>query len=131
MEPGAFVWHDLACDDVERAADFYGAMFGWQCRAAKANGGVFHRLSLEGRDIASLYRIGRSAGMRGVRPHWTSYVRVASVDAAAARAEAIGGRLLVRPFDIGAEARHIARIALSADPDGAVIGLWESPRSAS
>lgn len=128
METGSFVWQDLASDDVERAANFYAAMFGWQCREAQANGGVFHRLSLDGRDIASIYRIGEAARMRGMRPHWTSYISVPSVDEAAARAEANGGSVLVQPLDIGAPGAHrLARIALIGDPDGAVLGLWENP----
>lgn len=132
MEPGTFVWQDLASDDIERAAAFYAAMFGWQCRAAQANGGVFHRLSLDGRDVASLYRIGEAARMRGMRPHWTSYVCVPSVDEAAARAEANGGAVLVRPLDIGAPgARRLVRFALIGDPDRAVLGLWEHSPSAS
>lgn len=132
MVPGTFVWQDLASDDVDRAAAFYAAMFGWQCRTAQANGGVFHRLSLEGRDIASLYRIGEAARMRGMRPHWTSYISVPSVDEAAARAEANGGAVLVQPLDIGAPgALRLARIALIGDPDGAVLGLWESSPLAS
>ncbi len=132
MEPGTFVWQDLASDDVERAAAFYAAMFGWQSRTARANGGVFHRLSLGGRDIASLYRIGEAARMRGMRPHWTSYICVPSVDEAAARAAANGGAVLVRPLDIGAPGVHRhARIALIGDPDRAVLGLWEGPSPAS
>ena len=89
---------------------------------------VFHRLLSDGREIASLYRIGETARARGMRPHWTSYIHVPSVDAAAARAELAGGTVLVRPFDIGAPGvRRITRIALIADPDGAVFGLWDTP----
>ena len=130
MKSGTFVWHDLATDDVERAAGFYAAMFGWRCRAVRANGGVFHSLSSDGQEIASLYRIGEPAHARRMRPHWTSYVSVPSVDAAAACAEAAGGTVLVQPLDIGApDARRIARLALIGDPDGAVVGLWEPPSS--
>ena len=123
---GTFRWHDLATKDVDRSAAFYGAAFGWQCRVAHANGGTFHRLSLDGRDVGSLYRIDAAARERGLRAHWTSYVAVRSVEATAARATAAGGHVLVRPFSIvepgGAE---IARIALLSDGNGAQFGIWE------
>jgi predicted enzyme related to lactoylglutathione lyase len=131
MNTRPFGWHDLACDDVARAAEFYSAAFDWRCRAAQANGGVYHRLSAGGRDVASLYRIGAPARERGQRPHWTSYICVESVDAALARAVAAGGTVLVRPFDVvDPGAGRIARIALVADPQGAAFGLWEGATAA-
>lgn len=128
MEPIPFGWHDLACDDVARAADFYAATFGWQCRAARANGGVYHRLSTGGRDVASLYRISAPANANRLRPHWTSYICVSSVDESAATAVRVGGTVLVRPFNIVDDSKApVARIALIADPQGATFGLWEGP----
>lgn len=127
METGRFVWHDLASEDVERAADFYAAAFGWQCRTAQANGGVYLRLSVGGRDVASLYRIGERARERGMRAHWTPYVAVRSIDAAAAQTVSAGGTVLVRPFEVVEPgACVVARIAMIADPDGAIFGLWEA-----
>jgi predicted enzyme related to lactoylglutathione lyase len=128
MKPGFFGWHDLASDDVERAAAFYAATFGWQCRPAHANGGVFHFLSSGGRDFASLYRIGGPARARGLTAHWTPYVAVPSVHAAVDRVVDAGGGVAVQPFDVAMPGLpRMARIALAGDPDGATFGLWEIP----
>ena len=56
-------------------------------------------------------------------PHWLSYVTVASADGSAARAADLGGTVHAGPFDVGAR-----RMAVVADPTGAMLGLWE-PRS--
>jgi predicted enzyme related to lactoylglutathione lyase len=130
MTIGTFGWFDLSTDDVGRAADFYAALFGWQCRTDQANGGVYHRLSSDGRDVASLYQIDGRARARGMRAHWTPYVAVASVDASVARVTSADGTVLVRPFDVThASSGRIARISLVADPGGAVLGLWENGRT--
>ena len=55
---------------------------------------------------------------------WTSHVTVEDADAAAARAEELGGRVVERAFELG----DAGRIAMLADPQGAVLGVWQ-PRA--
>jgi predicted enzyme related to lactoylglutathione lyase len=50
---------------------------------------------------------------------WSAYVRVESADAAAARAQLVGGKVVVPPFDIPGA----GRIAVLADPTGAVFSV--------
>lgn len=121
-QPGQFIWHDLAAADTAAASNFYRAVFGWTPITQYANGGRFIRLQSDGHDVGSMYPLSRRQREHGVPSHWTSYVCVASVDAAARRAEEAGGVILVRPFEV----EHIARIALVADILGSVMGLWES-----
>jgi len=114
-------WLDLAATDAAAAARFYGMLFGWEAREQPANGGTFTRLALAGRDVGSLYPLPRAQVDGGVTSHWTPYVGVDALDATAQRAVALGGRLLVQPFEVAG----VARIALIADAVGARIGLWE------
>lgn len=118
---GRFCWVDLAASDAEAAKAFYGGLFGWTSCEEPANGGRFTRLRLSGRDVGSLYQLGREQRERGVPSHWTPYVRVDGVDEAARRAAALGGEVIVRPFAVA----EIARIALILDSVGAPVGLWE------
>ena len=53
--------------------------------------------------------------------HWTAYVRVDDAEEAARRVASLGGEVLVRPFAVA----ELARIALIADPAGALLGLWQ------
>ncbi|MGE0734736.1 MAG: VOC family protein [Alphaproteobacteria bacterium] len=113
---------DLAAADIDRAKEFYARLFGWGWHDRSANGGSFTCLRSGSRDIGSIYQLRRAQLEQGVPSHWTPYVRVDSVDEAVRRAGAIGGSMLVRPFDVSG----IARIALIVDAVGAHIGLWES-----
>jgi predicted enzyme related to lactoylglutathione lyase len=76
---------------------------------------------VRGRDVAG---IGSTpAAQDGPVPTaWLTQVRVENVDAAAARAERAGGRVLAGPID----ARPAGRLVVLADPAGAAIGVWEA-----
>lgn len=119
----AFCWHDLAAADGPAAQRFYGAVFGWSAVVQRANGGSFLRLRSGERDVGSLYPLSRAQLDAGVPSHWTSYVRVDDLDAAARRAHDAGGRLIVSPFAVDGT----ASIAVIADPAGAILGLWQDP----
>jgi predicted enzyme related to lactoylglutathione lyase len=118
---GHFCWADLAATDAQAAGDFYERLFGWRPERQAANGGHFVRLRLGGRDVGSLYQLGREALESGAASHWLLYVHVTDVEEAARRAESLGGRTLVRPFEVSG----VARIAVIADAVGAPLGLWE------
>lgn len=120
--PGRFCWMDLAATDADRAKDFYAELFGWTPQEQAANGGVFTKLQLSGRDVGSLYQLRRAHLDAGIPSHWTPYVQVQDVDAAVARAAELGGKVIIAPFTI----QGIARIALILDSVGAHLGLWES-----
>lgn len=70
-----------------------------------------------------MYPLNRAQREGGVPSHWTAYVRVDALDAAARRVRDGGGRVVVAPFAVDG----VARIALIADPAGALLGLWEAP----
>ena len=36
--PGALTWNELATNDVERAKEFYGALFGWSFEDMEGGG---------------------------------------------------------------------------------------------
>ncbi|MBX3589278.1 MAG: VOC family protein [Burkholderiaceae bacterium] len=119
---GRFIWHDLAAADPAAALDFYGAVFGWTAALQRANGGSFVRLQSGGHDVGSMYALSRQEREHGVPSHWTPYLRVDRVRETVRRVEDARGTVLVQPFEVDG----IARIALIADPDGAVFGLMEA-----
>lgn len=118
---GSFCWVDLAASDAGAARHYYEQLFGWRSREQQANGGVLTRLSLNDRDVGSLYQIQRLHLEAGVPSHWTPYVRVADADDSVARARTLGGKVMVRPFTVPG----LARIAVVLDPVGAHVGLWQ------
>ena len=101
---GTPCWVDLGTADVARAKSFYGKLFGW------ADG------LLNGHRVAGI-------GPAADRPAgWTTYLAVVDADAAAARITAAGGRVLTAPFELA----DLARVAIAADPAGAVFGVWQA-----
>ena len=118
---GCFCWVDLAASDARQAQAFYGRLFGWMACEDRANGGVFTRLKLGGREVGSVYQLQRAHLERGVPSHWTPYVRVDDVDAATLQTEALGGEVMIPPVVVA----DMARISIIVDPVGAHLGLWQ------
>jgi predicted enzyme related to lactoylglutathione lyase len=117
---GVPCWVDLIQDDVDRTMAFYGDLFDW----------TFVVRTPAGAPMRYAYAIlhGLTVGGVGGPPTgsadpfgWTTYVCVDSADATAAAVEAHGGRVLAPPTDIP----ESGRVAVCADPAGAVVGLWQ------
>lgn len=118
---GHFCWVDLAAANETRACAFYRALFGWTARRHRVGNGRLTRLLLDRSDVGSMYQLGPQHLDNGVPSHWTPYVAVPDADAAADRARALGGGVVVEPIDIPG----MARVALVLDPVGALFGLWQ------
>lgn len=120
---GVPCWVDLAQDDPQRAADFYSGLLGWDV----ADGmppeapGHYFMATIGGRLVAGV----------GSRPEaippgtgWTTYVWVDSADEAVARAEELGGSVVMPAMDVF----DAGRTAMLADPEGAIFGVWQAQR---
>jgi uncharacterized protein len=116
-QPVAFF--EVISADAERAQAFYAELFGWQVAADPAMGG-YGLVDTGAGEGAIGGGIGPSAtpGETGVR----FYVRVDDLEAALAKAEALGGARLIPPTDLPGD---YGRIAVFTDLDGHQIGLWE------
>ncbi|MGH3149075.1 MAG: VOC family protein [Rubrobacter sp.] len=121
-EPGTFCWVDLATTDPEGARTFYGELFGWEPEDLPAGeAGTYTMLRLDGDDVCALYELEAERRDQGIPSHWLSYVSVEDVDAAAARAEELGGAAYGGAFDV----MGMGRMAVIGDPAGAVLAAWQ------
>ena len=122
-EPGTFSWVELATRDGAAAKRFYTSLFGWGFDDMPVGDGTtYTMLTKNGRRVGALYQM--SAQQQGVPPHWNSYVTVASADDSAAQAKRLGGNVMLEPFDV----LDAGRMAVVADPTGAVFSLWQAKR---
>lgn len=115
---GDFCWRELATGDIDRALEFYGALFGWTRGTRHDMGalGAYQIFEQHGQMAGGIY-----LGSEAMPPSWTSYVRVADLAATLARGEANGAAILVPPMEVpGGDS-----IAVAADPQGAVFALLE------
>ena len=118
-QPGVRSWVDTWQSDPAAAAAFYAGLFGWDIEETTAPDAERRYLMcrLRGRDVAGL----GGPMAEGAAPGWTVYVWVESVDDAVAKVRDGGGKVLAGPFD----SLEGGRIAVVADPAGAVFGVWE------
>jgi len=122
-EPGTFSWVELATRDSAAAKRFYTSLFGWGLdEMPVGDGTTYTMLTKNGKRVGALYQM--SAQQQGVPPHWNSYVTVASADDSAAQAKKLGGNVMLEPFDV----LDAGRMAVVADPTGAVFSLWQPKR---
>jgi predicted enzyme related to lactoylglutathione lyase len=109
FQHGVPCWVDTWQAEVPAA--FYSGLFGWEAQVGDEYTLFTHR----GLDVAG-------AGARaGATPAWTTYVWVDDADALAERAVTAGGSLVAEPF----ASLDGGRMAIVADPAGAVIGAWQ------
>lgn len=115
---GQFVWHELACADIEAALGFYRALFGWEEMHRMDMGamGPYLIFGSAGTQRGGMYR--RPQGQAGA-PHWMAYVHVPSADTATTVAVEAGARVLHGPADIPGG----GRITMMLDPQGAAIAV--------
>ncbi len=117
-------WTDLATPDPSASKAFYGALFGWEFRDDPTDqpGVDYTMATLDGRSAAGIMQLSPQMAASGMPPVWNSYVSVDDIEAAVARVEPAGGTVLQPPMDV----MDAGRMAVLADPAGAVICLWEA-----
>jgi uncharacterized protein YndB with AHSA1/START domain/predicted enzyme related to lactoylglutathione lyase len=114
--PGRFSWNELLSADVDEAAKFYTALFGWEA-APMAGGMPYTLFKKNGTEVAGLMK----PPMPGAPAQWLPYVTVECADTEAARIAELGGVIVAPPFDIP----KVGRIAVARDPQGAMFGVFQ------
>jgi uncharacterized protein len=120
---GAFVWHDHASSDPQKAQQFYTELFGWQAEPFQAGEEDYTLIVADGKQHGGFWP--PSEGQ--LPPNWVGHVLVQDVDETARRAEAAGASLLFGPMD----APEGRRAAVFRDPEGAVVSAYSSPGDSS
>ncbi len=116
---GDFSWCELMTNDVDAAKKYYSEVLGWDFEEMPmAEGGSYTMLKAGGETVGGIMTMPKDIPA-GVPPHWTAYITVNDVDAAARKAEELGGTALVPPTDIP----NVGRFYVLKDPQGAVIAL--------
>lgn len=115
-EPGTFCWTDLSTSDVAGAKAFYGDLLGWEFEDGGMPDGAYTMCRVGDQAVAAMVQQDQHPG------HWNHYISVESADETAAKAKSLGATVLEEPFD----AMDAGRMAVFADPDGAVFCVWEA-----
>jgi uncharacterized protein len=128
-EPGAWAMSHLASPDPERASAFYGDLFGWTVESFGEGDAAITMFRLPGyvggepeqpvsREVVATMSAAPGNGAAG----WGVNLWDRDVDATAAEAAELGGRVLAAPFDT-----PMSRMAVLADPHGAPFSISTVP----
>jgi len=116
-EPGAVIWNELITDNPA-AVTFYEQVLGVTTTTVDMGGNKYTMFQVGGKEVGGT----TPPQMAGVPNHWHVYFSVADADATAAKIKQLGGSVLVEPFDT-----PIGKMAVVADPQGAVFSLFQGP----
>ncbi len=120
-----FVWHELMSTDPEQSEHFYQQVAGVSVTPLGDQADAYQMLVVGGQPVG---------GMAGPRPdqegwpsggpeaHWIAYFGTEDVDAAARKAQELGGEVLLPPVDVPG----MGRAAVLRDPQGAAFGVFAS-----
>jgi predicted enzyme related to lactoylglutathione lyase len=116
--PGTFCWADLCTRDVEAAARFYSAVFGWQITKGENDpSGYLHIKNGE----AFIGGIPPAQFLPpNVPPHWMLYFYVTDADASTRKLQELGGKVHMGPMTM----EKVGRMSVVADPQGASFSLF-------
>jgi len=120
--PGSLCWADLSTPDQAAASSFYHKVFGWKIEAGEHDTSGYLHIQNGEQMIGGI----PPAAHRNPHapPHWLLYFLVESCDASAAKAKELGAKLHLEPMTM----EGVGRMAVVADPQGAVFALFQPMR---
>ena len=119
---GAPTWFETLTSDADRAAEFYGALFGWTVAQQPMPEATYTLFSLGAEPIAGAMPI--LPRMGAMTSHWKTFFAVDDADAAARQAVALGGTLCMPVQDIP----DVGRFGMLQSPQGVAFYILEYAR---
>lgn len=118
---GAFCWNQLNTPDVAASKAFYAGLFGWTMAEASIGGMTMQVISSGATMVGDMMAMPPEVKAPS---HWLSYVWVEDIQATVAKAAAAGATVFVPVTEIP----EVGRIAVFADPKGAVLGVYSTDK---
>ena len=121
VKKGQFVWYEHLTKDAPKAIGFYSDVVGWKTQPFQEGGGDYTMWVGSQGPLGGVMKLPAEAEKMGAPPHWEAHVQVDDVDATAAQAKKLGGKVYKEPEDIP----NVGRFAVLADPQGAVFCVFK------
>jgi uncharacterized protein len=115
---GTPTWVDLGIPDLERAMEFYRALFGWEYDVGPEETGRYTMCLLRDRPVAALMA---NPDPGATDFWWNVYIATDDCDGTVKRVADAGGTVITAPMDV----MDAGRMAILRDPVGAQFGLWQ------
>lgn len=127
VEFGEICWVELAATDPEKSFEFYSALFGWEIAEGESFDSEtpdYVHFTKQGYNIGGMMA---TSGMgQNMAQCWNIYVRVKDADHTCSLIEQHGGVVEHGPFEIPTAEHSTSRLAITKDPSGARVLLFES-----
>jgi uncharacterized protein len=114
-----FIWYDLMTPDVKAAITFYEHVIGWKIADSGMPGMDYAIIKAGDIDVGGVMPVPPTS--QGMPPCWNGYIHSTDVDADAAKAAKLGGKIFQEAMDIPG----VGRFAVIADPSGATFILFK------
>lgn len=114
---GVPAWADITVTDLGATQRFYGGLLGWQLSIGGPETDGYVMARVDGHVVAGI-RLADTSRPAG----WCVYLATDDVAASVARAVGAGATVITGPVAM----LDLGRVAVLADPTGAVVGLWEA-----
>ena len=120
-EIGSITWFDLTTKDAKSLKDFYSEVVGWKSEpVSMGDYDDYSMVAPESGKVASGICHARGVN-ENLPPQWLIYITVENVDKSAKKCEELGGKVLVKPKNLG----NYGRYCVVEDPSGAVCALFK------
>lgn len=118
-EPGAMDWMEVMTREPKRNRAFYAGLFGWRTEdyPGMENYTVFQ---VDGMAHAGMMAMD-GPEFAHVPPHWAVYFRAKDADAFVAKAQSLGGTVIVPVTNVP----NVGRFAVLQDPQGAYFSILQ------
>jgi predicted enzyme related to lactoylglutathione lyase len=119
--PYSLAWNELHARGFEAVKPFYNAVFGWEAAPFPEDGnGSYFVWNLGGRGIGGGMEMVAQAPPE-MPSHWLTWFAVANRDATVAKAQELGGAVVMSDIDMPG----VGKMAVLHDPQGAAFGVIE------
>jgi hypothetical protein len=119
---GAPSWFETMTTDVERAANFYSALFGWTRQDMPMPGGQYTMFANGAEPVAGMMKIAPNMG--AMRSHWATYFTVDNADETSHNAVKLGAQIC---FEMK-EAPRVGRFCGFTSPQGVPFNIIQYAR---
>lgn len=114
---GDIVWYELLTSDPKAATGFYERVVGWKTEAWQS--GAYTMWVGPHGPLGGVTQLPDQAKAMGASPYWQAAVQVDNVDQTIAQVKQLGGKI-IHTEDVA----EVGRIAVIADPQGAVVSVF-------
>jgi len=118
----SLVWFEIPADNLERARNFYGELFGWKMEKFPGPMEYWHIDTGGSDDSPDGGMLGRKHPQHGI----TNYISVESVERSAKKVEKLGGKICVPKTAVP----QMGYFVICEDTEHNAFALWEGDENA-